>query len=144
MSTQSSSQGGSPGRRRAQRCGHRPELRFVEQHEMAYGCIVEQLEPEGAMLAIADMMRGGDGCSRVCRWLLTCAAVVPVRGRGDSHACLCAAAVPLPRPYGAVARPPACAPWRRLARVVAARKKMVIIFKIVAHEVCKYLYNLCV
>ena len=36
---------------------------------MAYGCIVEQLEPEGAMLAIADMMRGGGCCSRVCRWL---------------------------------------------------------------------------
>ena len=55
-----------------------------------YGRIVEQLqqlEPEGTMLAIADMMRGGGCCSRVCRWLtrdpvqrrlLTCAPVVPV------------------------------------------------------------------
>ena len=105
------------------------------------------------MLAIADMMRGGGCCSRVCRWLtrdpvqrrlLTCAAVVPVCERGGSRACLCAAVVAHPRPCGAVARPLACAPRRRLARVVVARKKMVIIFKIVAHEVCKYLYNLWV
>ena len=80
---------------------------------MAYGRIVEQLEPEGAMLAIADMMRGGGYCSRVCWWLtrdpvqrrlLACAAVVPVCGRGGSHACLCAAVAAHPRPCGAVAR----------------------------------------
>ena len=74
---------------------------------MAYGRIVEQLEPEGTMLAIADMMRGGGCCSRGCqrlardpvqkRWL----ARLPVRGDGGSPtplwgsgspACLCAAA----------------------------------------------------
>ena len=46
---------------------HRDAVIVQNYDSTVYGRIVEQLEPEGAMLAIADMMRGGGCCSRVCR-----------------------------------------------------------------------------